>query len=282
MSALVVRRDADGLPADPAVRTCLRMLAQRGARLVMFANGAAVQAMRRGAVQSTAWIEATAVPAFDAAGWLTDIGDGRYILSPMGRNLVRLMKAAPAPAAGIAAAAPDVRPTAGTTMRPTRAADGALAWLRAHRDKDGKPYLSPQAFAAAERLRETFHRAGMNPRVTLNWSAVARSRDESRGMAGSAREVSDGTASAQDRVRRALAAVPPELVGLVLDICCFDRRLQEAESIHGMPQRSGHFLLALALNALARHYGLLPPADGHWQPRGGMRHWGTEGYRPKV
>jgi hypothetical protein len=283
MSPPVLNRDVDGCPVDGTVRTCLRMLAQRGARLVVFANGATVEAERRGSVQAIAWIEAAFVPALDAAGWLTDIGDGRFVLSPVGRNVVRLIKAAPAPAAGIAAAASTVPPPAVVpALRPAAAPDGTLAWLRARRGKDNKPLLSAEAFQAGERLCLEFHRAGMSPRITSNYESIPRSADERRCMAGTAGDIHDGAATAQQRVRRALTAVPPELAGLVMDVCCFGLGLQEAERSYGMPQRSGHFLLEIALRALARHYGLLPPADHSWQPRAGTRHWGAEGYRPKV
>jgi len=283
MPGLVVRREADGTPSDPALRNCLRQLAQRGAKLMAQAQGATVEAPRKGVETAVSWIDIAMIPQLDATGWLTGIGDGRFILSPAGRTIVRLMKAAPSPAEATAggAAAPNPPDATAATSTPRTEPDHPLAWLRTHRRKDGTAYLSDQTFEAGERLRDDFHRAAMMPRVTVDWEAIPRSRSEQRGMAA-ARGGGGGNSEAQNRVRRALAAVPPELSGLLVDVCCFGHRLQDVERSRDLPQRSVHYLLDIALRVLARHYGLLPPADGTWQPRSRTRHWGGDGYRPTV
>ena len=89
----------------------------------------------------------------------------------------------------------------------------------------------------------------------------------------------DATAAAGERVRRALTAVGPELSGVLIDVCCHLKGLETAERAAGWPQRSGKIVLQLALTSLARHYGLekLVPERGN---SSGVRHWGSEGYRP--
>jgi hypothetical protein len=88
----------------------------------------------------------------------------------------------------------------------------------------------------------------------------------------------DATAAAGERVRRALAAVGPELSGVLIDVCCHLKGLEAAERAAGWPQRSGKIVLQLALTSLARHYGLERPAAA--SGNAGVRHWGSEGYRP--
>lgn len=277
-------RDSDGVPVDPALRACLRMLAQRGARLVVRGAGAVVEAPRKGGDVAIAWLEAAHAPTLTAVGWLTDIGDGRCVLSPAGRAIVRLMKAAPSPAAagaGTTAPPPATAPLP-PLASPRHDADDPLAWLRARRTRTGGPYLTDEAFTAGERLREDFHRAQMMPRVTANWQAVERTADESRGLAQGARERGGGAVDAGERVRRALRAVPPELADLLIDVCCHSLRLQDVERRRNVPQRSVHYLLGIALRGLARHYGLLPPVEAAWQPRPRPRHWGSDDYRPTI
>lgn len=93
----------------------------------------------------------------------------------------------------------------------------------------------------------------------------------------------DRVVAAQERVRRALAAVGPELSGILIDVCCHLKGLEDAERLAGWPRRAGKTVLQLALQSLARHYGLVRdgPAAAVSQPAR-VRHWGAPGYRPAA
>ncbi len=89
---------------------------------------------------------------------------------------------------------------------------------------------------------------------------------------------------AKDRVTRALKAVGPELAGVLIDVCCHMRGIEDAERRAGWPQRSGKVVLNLALTRLARHYGFLrDPADvARETASSAVRHWGSDDYRPDL
>jgi hypothetical protein len=91
----------------------------------------------------------------------------------------------------------------------------------------------------------------------------------------------DEVIAAKERVMRALDAVGPELAGVLVDICCELKGLEEAERSHDWPQRAGKVVLQLALTRLARHYGLDVPSELP-RRRKGIRHWGSEDYRPTL
>lgn len=168
--------------------------------------------------------------------------------------------------------------------RPSVNADESpLAWLRRRKDRNGEPMISQTQFDAGERLRADFWFAQMTPRTTANWSSVSSTRRGRR--YGAPRclgaEMTDNAVAAGERVRRALAAVGPELAGVLIDVCCHLRGLEDAEQAAGWPQRSGKIVLQLALTRLARHYGLERPAPAS-DGRGVVRHWGSEDYRPLL
>jgi len=177
--------------------------------------------------------------------------------------------------------APRRKPNAAraTPARPQRnLAESPIAWLFSRRDSAGNPLITEAQFNAGERLRADFWFAQMSPNVTQNWSAVGQTQGR-RGAPGAGADLADSVIEAADRVRRALEAVGPELSGVLIDVCCHLKGLEDAERKAGLPQRSGKVILGYALSALARHYGFV---TSERRRAVAVRHWGATGYRPKM
>lgn len=166
--------------------------------------------------------------------------------------------------------------------QPTRNhAESPIAWLFSRRDAAGNPLITEAQFSAGERLRRDFSFAQMSPSITQSWSAAGGAGGGKRGAPGAGVDMTDRAIAASDRVRHALEAVGPELSGILLDVCCFLKGLEDAERKAGWPQRSGKIVLGVALSALARHYGFTRIPDAC--PRiARVRHWGADGYRPGI
>jgi hypothetical protein len=178
------------------------------------------------------------------------------------------------------------RPEAETAGAPIRnPAESPLAWLASRKDKDGQPMLTDTEFDAGEKLRADFWFAQMTPRVTANWSLLLSGGGEARrGSPDAGPELRDSVVAAKERVRRALAAVGPDLAGVLIDVCCHLKGLEASEKASGWPQRSGKIILQIALRQLARHYGMAPPLTRATdrEPPVVVRHWGAGDYRPAI
>jgi hypothetical protein len=148
---------------------------------------------------------------------------------------------------------------------------GAIARLK---EKSGQAFLAPEALAAGERLHADFTRAQLQPRLTMAYEP--RLATKTKGGAGGTADLCDTALAARMRVAKAMEAIGPELCGVALDVCCFQKGLELVERERQWPVRSAKLMLRAALMALARHYA---------PPRSASRHshvWGAEGYRPDA
>ena len=146
--------------------------------------------------------------------------------------------------------------------------ESPLAWLARRKGRDGHTMISPNQLIAGEKLRADFTRGHLSPRVTSDWSAPT---GRSRTFGGGAGEMTDLIVASRQRVRLAMEACGPEFSGLLMDVCCFLRGLEEVERERGWPLRSAKIVLQLGLDRLARHYGLRDEARGDASTR--VRIW---------
>lgn len=253
----------------------MRVLSRRGAFVKLTPDGAKVFSPRNRFTEAVASVDRAKLTAAIEAGLLRDIGQNRLGPTPRGIAALRAARIQATQSELPRPAQPSERPAVNTAESP-------LSWLHRRRDKDGNPLISHEEFMAGERLRADFWFAQMTPRVTMSWNSTFSSRKEKRTAPGAGMDMQDRIVAARERVQRALQAVGPELSGILIDVCCHLKGLEDTERAVGWPQRSGKVVLQLALTRLARHYGLLSPSDSSSSARRVIRHWGTADYRPSI
>lgn len=277
-------RKSDAAPAAPAepCRHLLGHLARAGARAEPRQDGSVLVSKPQAAgrvveieVEAGVWRRAV------DEDWVgTRSGEEGWTLTRKGRaHLKKILSGAGSPAVPVSAITEPSEPASepGFNLR-----ESPLGWLSRRRDKDGNPLISSHEFQAGERLRADFTFAHMSPRVTSSWSPANGGSSDRRSAPGTGVEIQDCVIAAGERVHRALAAVGPELAGILIDVCCYLKGLEDAERVHGWPQRSGKVVLQLALTRLARHYGIEPSSKATRAPARSIRHWGSVDYRPTL
>lgn len=211
----------------------------------------------------------------------TVLCDGDTIMLAAGRRMPTTAKRSDTNALGarhreLGTAHVEVNGEAGEAV--VNLAESPLAQLMRFKTKHGVPFLSRAEFEAGERLRADYTRGQIMPRLGANWTAsVASGR---RGADNCIAELTDSALAARMRVDRAIAAVGPELSGVLIDICCFLKGLELVEKERGWPVRSAKIVLKTALGALSRHYR--PQAARRDTGARPLLHWGSEDYRPKI
>lgn len=271
------RPDRDG-------RKLLIALAQPGAapaRADLREGFLVVGAPRRGVTSIIANVPAGCAPPLLARGLLRRLASGgreTLALAPEGVALARRLAA---PEATDAFARPPAEPVlralaAGETAVLVNEAESPLSWLARRKGRDGAPYLGAAQVAAGERFRRDVETARLRPRVTCDWSGLPNSGERS----GQGMHVSDVAVAARQRLERAAAAVGPDLEGVLVDICGFQKGLELVERERAWPPRSAKVVLRIALDRLASHYGIAGQATG--PAHGRMRRWGAADYRPSM
>jgi len=157
-------------------------------------------------------------------------------------------------------------------------AESPLRKLASLSSGSGKPFLLPHHLEAGERVRRLVERAALAPRTTTNYTPdhVASQRADSAG-AGAA--ISDMASDARRRLARLGTDLPPDSLGVVIDVCGFLKGLQQVESERGWPQRSAKLVLRIGLDQVAHTFGLMPFAEG--RASAPTRRW-RQGPRPPM
>lgn len=155
-------------------------------------------------------------------------------------------------------------------------ADGMTALAALARPRGGEPaFLSPHHLLAAQRVRRLFERARLRPKVTMHYGPRTGVAPRPAG----ADAISDMAADSRKALATLHARLPGECMAVLIDVCGFEKGLQDIEAERGWPRRSAKLVLRIGLEAVARLHGLDPTASGLEGAR--QRLWLGEDARPR-
>lgn len=258
-----------------AVRA-MRFLARGAASLRKAGAGGAT--LLEGGDRGTIAIETDALGRLANAG-LVSISDEEIRLTEVGtrslREVTTMQAEQPQARSGIGAATVVVEGASQSVAINHAESPLALLWRR--KARDGSRFLEAREFRAGERLRSDYTRGQLVPRLGVNWNSFGTGHSDGGGAGGIA-DLTDAALAARKRVDHAISAVGPELAGVLVDVCCFLKGLEQVEAERSWPARSAKVVLKSALSALARHYEPNPAS----RAREPLLHWGTDDYRPTI
>jgi hypothetical protein len=142
------------------------------------------------------------------------------------------------------------------TQRGDEAPD---AVLRLASSGQGEAFLAAHQVEAARRLALLFVRARLTQRMTMSYdpARIGGSRDGSRQG-----ELADSALQARRLLDGLAGKMPRDCWSILVDICGFDKGLQEIEMERGWPRRSAKLVLRIGLDQLATVMGLSEFAEG--------------------
>lgn len=149
----------------------------------------------------------------------------------------------------------------------------AIAMLARPRGSD-PAFLAAHHLMAARRIRRLFERTQLRQRTTMTYGPrIGTSRRPEN-----ADDITDMAADARKALGRLYRQLPADCMDVVIDICGFEKGLQDVEAERGWPRRSAKLVLRIGLDAIARLNGLTETATGPEAPR--QRLWMDDGARP--
>lgn len=157
---------------------------------------------------------------------------------------------------------------------PRNLAGSAL--LRLTGASGAKAFLSPSQIAAAERVCRWAERARLTKRTTMSYSP----KTADKGAPARGAELSDMAIDARTQLNQLYETLPRDCADTIIDLCVFDKGLQEIETGRGWPRRSAKLVLRIGLERLSVLWGLDPVAHGPQRSGPAPKSWHDPSARP--
>jgi hypothetical protein len=123
----------------------------------------------------------------------------------------------------------------------------------------GETFLLPHHLEASRRLCRLLERAQVRQRVTMSYDPA---RAGGVGRPNGQADLADSAAEARRRLNQLAGQVATDCWGVMVDVCLYEKGLQQIELERGWPRRSAKLVLRIGLDQLCGLFGLSAQAEG--------------------
>jgi hypothetical protein len=120
-------------------------------------------------------------------------------------------------------------------------------------------FLAPHHVETANRISALVQKAQIRAHITQNLDALAMPKQSGN---GSAAEIGDFAMDCRNQLTALLDILPNDCARVLLDVCGFDKGLQQIEFEMQWPRRSAKLVLRMALDHAANHWRIDAVAQG--------------------
>lgn len=125
--------------------------------------------------------------------------------------------------------------------------------------RSGETFLLPHHLEASRRLCRLLERAQIRQRVTMSYDPA---RTGKGGRPNGQADLADSAAEARSRLNQLAGHVVGDCWGVMVDVCLYEKGLQQIELERGWPRRSAKLVLRIGLDQLCGVFALSEQAEG--------------------
>ena len=126
----------------------------------------------------------------------------------------------------------------------------------------GECFIAVHHVEAARRLARLFNRARLMQRTTMSYDAARIGNGRGQPVQADLADLTDSAIDARRLLDGLAARLPSDCWSVLIDICGFDKGLQQIEQERSWPRRSAKLVLRIGLDQLAAIMGLTEFAKG--------------------
>ncbi|MCZ4271177.1 DUF6456 domain-containing protein [Maritalea porphyrae] len=153
----------------------------------------------------------------------------------------------------------DVSSVQVTDQKPVKSANDTIVRLSRKSKGEEQAFLAAHHVLVANRVSALIEKGQLRQSITQNLSVL---RQSSQFLGNGATDLSDMAIDCRKRLNQLITQLPKDCAGVVVDICGYDKGLQQVEFERSWPRRSAKLVLRMGLDHAAEFWKIGATAEG--------------------